>query len=132
MSCVHWLKANGVCKHCGYTQPAPSLGLTPRNYRDEEKPAPQPDPLRAGLVAIKELHKELTVYEWDDENGGFKLTDEGEMIVISRLCSECTPQSILDDVEDAAYDAAGSYDDVPYPCPTRRLADDVLGGGQDG
>lgn len=61
MSCVHWLKADGVCKHCGYTQRAPSLGLAPRPYRDEEKPEPKPDPLRAALVAIQELHKPVWV-----------------------------------------------------------------------
>lgn len=82
--------------------------------------------LRAALVSIQELHAELTVYEWDYDRNEFKLNSQGEQIVIARLCRACTPQSILDDLDDASYDASGSYDDVPFPCKTRELADEGL------
>ena len=84
--------------------------------------------MRAALVAIQELHKQVTVYEVDHEDHGFKLNDEGERIVVARLCNACTPQSVLDLIEDAEYDIAGEYGEVSCPCPTRRLADDALGG----
>lgn len=84
----------------------------------------------AALVAIQEEHAELTVYEWDYDKNEFKLNSHGEQIVIARLCRACTPQSILDDLDDASYDASGSYDDVPFPCATRKLADEGLGGGE--
>lgn len=88
--------------------------------------------MRAALDAIQEQHEELTVYEWDYDSGDFKLNSAGERIIVARLCQGCTPESIKEEIEDASYDAAGSYNDVPFPCPTRRLADQGLGGGQDG
>ncbi|WP_194943761.1 hypothetical protein [Glutamicibacter halophytocola] len=88
--------------------------------------------MHTALVAIQEQHAELTIYEWDHDSGDFGLNSDGEKIVVARLCLECTPESIKEQIDDAAYDAAGNYDDVPFPCPTRKLADEGLGGGERG
>lgn len=61
--------------------------------------------LRAALVAIQELHKPWNNFDSADEE---------------LVCDHCR--------EAHGYE----WDYVPYPCPTRRLADDALGGETNG
>lgn len=89
--------------------------------------------LRAALVEIQELHKPVQpVFSWKD---GLQLwepcqTCQGKAGVhecgcwadedTKFFCAECS------DFEN------GKGRRVTYPCPTRRLADDALGGDQHG
>ncbi|WP_404285234.1 hypothetical protein [Glutamicibacter arilaitensis] len=88
--------------------------------------------MKNALEQIQETHDEITIYEWDHDSNVFKLDADGERIVIARLCRECTAKTIIDDIEDASYDASGNYDDAPFPCETRKLADAGLAGGERG
>lgn len=56
MKCEHWFKFDGICKHCGYTQPMPSLELKLRNPKPETGQTNARAVMRATLEAIQKLH----------------------------------------------------------------------------
>lgn len=79
-------------------------------FMEELLKRPAPDPLRSALVAIQEQHEPEELPVRLDEFGRW---------VTEKCCSMCThlsPPSTR----------------VLHPCATRKLADEGLGGGQDG
>lgn len=80
--------------------------------------------LLAFAEAVLALHRPVPVYPLLDSPGSPPDTDAEPMAV---LCSGCTPDEVLRDVEDCEWteDAPG----VDWPCPTAALAERLGGEG---
>lgn len=72
--------------------------------------------LLAALEGVVALHKPVEVYEIDPANGTW-IYDGDERRIMATLCRECTPDFVLEDIDESDYE--GPYDvDVSHPCPT--------------
>lgn len=83
--------------------------------------------LTAGLRA---LHDPVTVYEYDYTNGVFCTDVNGEKVVLTRLCSECSSTEAIEAVEDCEW-SEGFYRSVQWPCPTTEALDALERGESD-
>ena len=102
MRCEHWFKFDGVCKHCGYQEPIPDLGLVPlRTKAPQANRAGVVKPIipvmRTVLVEIQELHKPCKMFSGRE------------------VCDVCNTET---------------GKPVTYPCPTRKLANAGLEGAK--
>jgi len=73
---------------------------------------------QAKLDRVEALHQPVPVYEIDPVNGTWVYGLDDERVKAFTLCGECSPESVMDDVEDGDCDTSGTYDDVHWPCPT--------------
>lgn len=83
--------------------------------------------LLAALEAVLALHKPVTVYELDPLNGTWVYDESDERKVMSVLCSECTPDPIIEEIDESEYDGPNDID-VDFPCPTVKAVQAALGG----
>lgn len=109
---------------------APDEFLAPIRHRIESKyyltcqDAPR---LLAALDGVLALHQPTTVYEIDPMNGTWVYGDDDERKVMTVLCSECTPDSVIQEVDECDYDGPNSVD-VCWPCPTVAVVTTALEG----
>lgn len=88
--------------------------------------------MRAALVAIQELHKPVPIYT--TEAGECEHGDECDPIELyeGAFCPTHTEGVTCSECAEVVQDY-GVVDEFPsYPCATRRLADDALGGDNNG
>ena len=95
-----------------------------REFRDKA-----PTVLHAALDALEavlELHKPVDVWEIDPKNGTWVHRDD-ERVILTRLCRECTPEFVLEKVEDSEYTPVFHGVEVEWPCPTVTAITTALG-----
>ena len=94
--------------------------------------------MRAALVAIQEQHKPAQVWHKRYTTAGILVsatTTDGPCVICNpsitdeQHCDSCTNDGLEGgDPESWCDGVRPSYKRQPWPCPTRRLADDALGG----
>lgn len=80
----------------------------------------------AAIRAVLDLHEAVPVYQLRDEFGGFATNDDGERIMITTLCRECSSDEAIESVKDQEWDE-GWAPEVSHPCPTYRTVTAALG-----
>lgn len=83
-------------------------------------------PLRnAQVAAVLAVHEELVVYQMEDlETREFMTDENGEEIVLARVCRECSSEEVVDSIEDCEYQD-GIYGEESYPCATVRAIEEA-------
>ncbi|UQN29465.1 hypothetical protein [Brachybacterium kimchii] len=70
---------------------------------------------------VRDLHREVIVYELDSANGTWVYGDDDERIVLRRFCAECSSEDVIHAVEDQDWMEDWGYaHEVDYPCDTIR------------
>lgn len=97
--------------------------------------------MRTALVAIQELHKPAQIWHKRYTHGGILVsatTTDGPCVICNpsvtdeQHCDSCTNDGLEGGDPDTWCDGVGpTYARTPWPCATRKLADDGLAGGQD-
>jgi len=78
---------------------------------------------REALKPIRELHRPIEYYEYDDCNGVFKTDADGEQILMGRVCAECSTDEFLERIGDCEVEGSTHYEgEIDWPCATARLA----------
>lgn len=75
------------------------------------------------LEAVMDLHHETHVYELDPASGTWVYVDD-ELVVMERVCVECSDIWTLEDIGDGMYREGTG---VVWPCPTVRAITAALG-----
>ncbi|HVX56257.1 MAG TPA: hypothetical protein VHA37_00870 [Candidatus Saccharimonadales bacterium] len=80
------------------------------------------DAAREMAKPIREKHKPVEYYEYDDTNGVFKTDTDGERILMGRVCAECSSQEFLELLGDCELEDCTRYEgERPWPCDTAKL-----------
>lgn len=78
------------------------------------------------LNKVRELHRPVEYYEYDDTNGVFKTDADGERILMGRVCRECSTDEFLEILGDCEIEDSTRYEgEVAYPCETIRALDEA-------
>lgn len=75
---------------------------------------------REALAPLRELHKPVEVWEYDDTNGVWVHDEHGEKIVVEKVCAECSTDSFMERVGDCEW-YPGDECAVQWPRSTARL-----------
>ena len=74
--------------------------------------------------AVRELHREVIVYELDSMNGTWVYGEHDERVVLRRYCAECSSEDVIHAVEDHDWMEDWGYAwEVDWPCATIRALD---------
>ncbi len=75
--------------------------------------------LLSALERVEALHAPFEIYQYNDVFGveDFALDDNGEKILLARLCTACSDEESLDAANDREW-TADWHNDVTWPCPT--------------
>ena len=77
------------------------------------------------LEAVLKLHEPVDVWEIDHANGTW-VYDDDERVLLARLCRECTPEFVLEEVDNSEYTPVFHGVEVAYPCSTVAALTEVL------
>lgn len=97
-------------------------GQTRRNYQDWQIAYGRAEAAEAAVQRVRAKHSESVLYEWDEETNSPKLSDNGERVVLARLCLACSSDDAIESAGDGEW-YEGVYHEVYYPCPTIRALD---------
>ena len=85
-----------------------------------------------GEKAVRELHREVIVYELDSMNGTWVYGEHDERVVLRRYCAECSSEDVIHAVEDHDWMEDWGYAwEVDWPCATIRALDSARAARRD-
>lgn len=96
-------------------------GIARRHVEDAKEIRKELDQCLDAAIAVervKSLHASVKVWQYDDTNGVWVLDADGEKILLSVVCRECSGEAVLQAIEDCEYKTDWYGDEVFWPCPT--------------